>query len=488
MADKTKIKVVIVHYHLRRGGVSRVIDAAQRALIERGHEVLVLSGEAPTFEGMSGAVRVLDALDYRNTGSSVIADSLTDALKAEARAHFGSEPDLWHFHNPTLAKNVMFPSVIRILAEEGARIVLQLHDFAEDGRPGNYSKQRSFFDSESGFENTLYPTAKQIHYATINHRDFEFLRAAGVAKNNLHVLPNAITAFPLSTTLEERPFSKNKLFALYPTRGIRRKNIGELLLLALIYGHQVDFATTLNPENPEWMPVHEHWSALIEELELPVDLGISENNRYEFLDLMGWADFFVTTSVAEGFGLAFLEPWVSGKAVIGRDLPGITKDFEKVGVDLGHLYERIDVPVAWFDTDALKQEIESVLRRTYLAYDMKMPKSALKQTWKAWVRKGRIDFGVLNESFQTIALRKLKEDPSLLKEVDFPALVPDSGEAIESRARIIREVYSLAQYGERIEKTYLKALSGSVGKVSHLSPKRVLDQFLDPARLNLLRH
>jgi len=72
--------------------------------------------------------------------------------------------------------------------------------------------------------------------------------------------------------------------------------------------------------------------------------------------------------------------------------------------------------------------------------------------------------------------------------VDFPALVPDSGEAIESRARIIREVYSLAQYGERIEKTYLKALSGSVGKVSHLSPKRVLDQFLDPARLNLLRH
>ena len=30
------MKVVIVHYHLRRGGVSRVIDAAQRALIARG--------------------------------------------------------------------------------------------------------------------------------------------------------------------------------------------------------------------------------------------------------------------------------------------------------------------------------------------------------------------------------------------------------------------------------------------------------------------
>ncbi|MDF1741559.1 MAG: glycosyltransferase family 4 protein [Verrucomicrobiales bacterium] len=488
MTDKTKMKVVIVHYHLRRGGVSRVIDAAQRALIDRGHDVLVISGEAPTFDGMSGEVRVLDALDYRNTGSSVIADSLTEALKAEARAYFGGEPDVWHFHNPTLAKNVMFPTVIRILAEEGARIVLQLHDFSEDGRPGNYSKQRSFFDSESGFEGTLYPTAKQIHYATINHRDFEFLRAAGVSKQNLHVLPNAITEFPYSTTPADRPFSKDRLFALYPTRGIRRKNIGELLLLALIYGDKVDFATTLNPENPEWMPAHEHWSALIEELELPVDLGISENNRHDFLDLVGWADFFVTTSVAEGFGLAFLEPWVSGKAVIGRDLPGITKDFEKEGVDLGNLYERIDIPVDWFDVAALKAEIESVLRRTYLAYDVKMPKSALKQTWKAWVRKGKIDFGVLNETFQTIALRKLKENPDLLKEVGFPALEPDSGAAIESRARIIREVYSPSQYGERLEKTYLKTLTGHAGKVSNLSPKRVLDQFLDPARLNLLRH
>lgn len=488
MADKTKMKVVIVHYHLRRGGVSRVIDAAQRALIDRGHDVLVISGEAPTFGGMSGAVRVLDALDYRNTGSSAIADSLTEALKAEAHAHFGSDPDVWHFHNPTLAKNVMFPSVIRILAEEGARIVLQLHDFAEDGRPGNYSKQRSFFDSESGFEGTLYPTAKQIHYATINQRDFDFLRNSGVSKHNLHVLPNAITEFPFSTTPEDRPFSKDRLFALYPTRGIRRKNIGELLLLALIYGDKVDFATTLNPENPEWMPAHNHWSALIEELGLPVDLGISEGDRYEFFDLVGWADFFVTTSVAEGFGLAFLEPWVSGKAVIGRDLPGITKDFERAGLDLGNLYERIDVPVEWFDVEQLKVEIESILRQTYLAYDVKMPKSALKQTWKAWVRKGKIDFGVLNESFQTVALRKLKADPSLLKDVDFPALEPDSGEAIESRARIIREVYSPAQYGKRLEKTYLRALAGNSGRVSNLNPKKVLDQFLDPARLNLLRH
>jgi hypothetical protein len=94
----------------------------------------------------------------------------------------------------------------------------------------------------------------------------------------------------------------------------------------------------------------------------------------------------------------------------------------------------------------------------------------------------------LNESFQTVALRKLKADPGLLKDVDFPALEPDSGEAIESRARIIREIYSPSQYGDRLEKTYLGALSGHAGKVSNLNPKRVLDQFLDPARLNLLRH
>jgi hypothetical protein len=45
MAEAQKKKIVLVHYHLRRGGVTRVIDAAAKVLEARGHQVLILTGK-----------------------------------------------------------------------------------------------------------------------------------------------------------------------------------------------------------------------------------------------------------------------------------------------------------------------------------------------------------------------------------------------------------------------------------------------------------
>jgi glycosyltransferase involved in cell wall biosynthesis len=465
MADESSRRIAMVHYHLRRGGVTRVIEAARDVLEARGDRVAILSGEAALAGAKEAGVRVIPALNYRRTGSTVVAENLAEEMKRVATAALGGPPDLWHFHNPTLAKNVLFPSVIRELASQGERVVLQIHDFSEDGRPGNYTSQRSFFDSQATFEETLYPTAKQIHYATINHRDHGFLRAAGIAASNLHVIPNAIPDLGVRTTPAERPFAQGKLFAFYPTRGIRRKNIGEILLLALIYGERVEFATSMRPENPEWQEVHDEWGRLAEELRLPVKLGLADEGGYPFFDLLGWSDFVVTTSIAEGFGLAFLEPWIVGKPVMGRDLPEITRDFEANGIHLGNLY-----------------------RRSYLAYDSPLPRGAVKQTLKAWIRKGRIDFGVLGESFQMRILRKLHADPALLDQITIPPLALYTDREIAERRDLIRRVYSLANYAARLEEVYGRVLLSPVGKVGHLATRKVLAQFLNPTRLNLLRN
>lgn len=488
MADRTKKRVAMVHYHLRRGGVARVLEAAREVLASKGDSVAILSGEAPPPGAPASGVRVVPSLNYRRGGSPAVAETLAEQLKREAAAELGGPPDLWHFHNPTLAKNVLLPSVIRELASRGERIVLQIHDFPEDGRPGNYSSQRSFFDSEASFEETLYPTARQIHYATINRRDHDFLRAAGIRSGNLHVVPNPIPDLAVRTTPEERPFSRDKLFAFYPTRGIRRKNLGEILLLALIYGDRVDFATSMRPENPEWQEVHDQWGRLAEELELPVRLGLADEGGYPFFDLLGWSDFIVTTSIAEGFGLVFLEPWIAGKPVMGRDLPEITRDFEANGIHLGNLYRRIDVPVAWLDEAELSAAVESMLRRSYLAYDSSLPRSAVKQTLQSWIHKGRIDFGVLGETFQTRILRKLRADPALLDQIAIPSLSLYSDREIAERRELIRRVYSLEKYGERLDEVYERVMLGPVGKVGHLPTRKVLAQFLNPARLNLLRN
>ncbi len=465
-----------------------MIEAARDVLERSGHRVVILSGESPLAGANESGVCVIPALQYRKIGSTAVAESLAEEMKRVATAALGGPPDLWHFHNPTLAKNVLFPSVIRELASWGERIVLQVHDFSEDGRPGNYSSQRSFFDSEETFEETLYPTAKQIHYATINQRDRDFLRAAGISAANLHVIPNAIPDLAVKTTPAERPFAKGKLFAFYPTRGIRRKNVGELLLLALIYGERVEFATSMRPENPEWQAGHDEWERLVDELGLPVKLGLADEGGYPFFDLLGWSDFVVTTSIAEGFGLAFLEPWIVGKPVMGRDLPEITRDFRENGIHLDNLYPRIDVPVAWIDPEELAEAVESMLRRSYLAYDCPLPRGAVKQTLKAWIRNGSVDFGVLGECFQMRILRMLRADPGLLDQITIPPLALCTEREIMERRELIRRIYSLDTYAARLEEVYDCVLFGAVGKVGHLAPRRVLARFLDPTRLNLLRN
>ena len=68
----------------------------------------------------------------------------------------------------------------------------------------------------------------------------------------------------------------------------------------------------------------------------PQDPGIIE--RYGVGDILRVADLAITTSVLEGFGFAYLEPWILDRPVIGRSIPFITPDFQSKGMKLGHLY------------------------------------------------------------------------------------------------------------------------------------------------------
>ncbi|MDB4544376.1 hypothetical protein N9Z83_00360, partial [Akkermansiaceae bacterium] len=144
--------VLIVHYHLRCGGVTRVIESQVTALKEQGHQVIVASS-GPKVDWAREHL-IVPELDYCLDSDL----SGRDLLKL-----IPVNPDLWIIHNPTLAKNALFPDFINTLAGQKARVLLQCHDFAEDGRPANYQR----------LANTahLYPLAENIHYAFVNKRD-----------------------------------------------------------------------------------------------------------------------------------------------------------------------------------------------------------------------------------------------------------------------------------------------------------------------------
>lgn len=482
------MRIAIVHYHLRRGGVTRVIENAIAAL---GPEVdcVVLSGEAYAGDALP-KVSVVDGLGYSKTAKPADGTRLADKLRAAARDALGGDPDLWHIHNHSLGKNVAFPAALGELLRDGHRALLQIHDFAEDGRPANYAAQKAFFRKaeQTDRQTALYPSAPQIHYAALNARDAKILKSTGVPADRCHTLPNAVSVPNLDDDTADPLPGEGPLF-LYPTRAIRRKNIGEVALYGAVAAkmdRNALFATTLAPENPDWKALHEEWVAFARAHSLPVRFGIGEDPSVSFPALIHRAEALITTSVAEGFGLAFLEPWLFGKGVCGRDLPEITADFGDNGVHLDGLYARLPVPLTPREETDLLAALEKGLRAAFAAYERALPSDAVERARSALNSGDDYDFGGLPEPLQRAVIeRVLTQGPTAALEAALPGSAPPS--LIESNRSAISSAYSLDEYGERLRKLYNTILAAPVAEPEAHAAETLLDRFLSPERFSLLR-
>lgn len=87
------MRIVIVHFHLQTGGVTRVIQHAARSLADQGHEVLLLSGE-PTEQAFPARTRlsVLPCLAYEERRHGLSPREVAAALQRAARDCFGDLP------------------------------------------------------------------------------------------------------------------------------------------------------------------------------------------------------------------------------------------------------------------------------------------------------------------------------------------------------------------------------------------------------------
>ncbi|MCK5844530.1 MAG: hypothetical protein KAG97_07475, partial [Victivallales bacterium] len=290
------MNVAIVHYHARLGGVTRVIEHAVESLGSTAH-CLFFSGEAAQgHTPIQKKIRVVPALGY-STEKKIQPLHLLHRARG---AFGGNEPDLWHIHNHSLGRNPALTQEVINLAMAGQKILLQLHDFSEEGHPENYSNLRKL-------KKRLYPIAPHIHYAVLNPRDVGFLQSTGIPTENLHLLPNPVS--PLPEIQSSIPNRQSSMLYVYPCRAIRRKNIGELLLWSAVMP-EARFAISLAPKNPGVKPIYDAWVTFAKELTLNVDFNAGA--KTPFHEMIAKADALITTSIAEGFGLAFLEPWLAG--------------------------------------------------------------------------------------------------------------------------------------------------------------------------------
>ena len=112
------MRSLIVHYHLKPGGVSTVIRRQLSALASRGIEAAALVGELGP--GCGACVAVEPALAY---DASSDARSRVDPARARliaaaiAREADALGPDtLIHVHNPTIRKNSSHLSALALVS------------------------------------------------------------------------------------------------------------------------------------------------------------------------------------------------------------------------------------------------------------------------------------------------------------------------------------------------------------------------------------
>lgn len=466
------MKIALVHFHLNTGGVTAVIRQQAALLTRAGHEVLLIAGQAP-FGEMPAASAVVKGLGYEteNGGASAPDELGAAVLDVLHRRWPAAGPDVLHVHNPTLAKNRHLQRVLKQLQQSGVTLLCQIHDFAEDGRPDVYFNEAYVAD---------------CHYAVVNGRDRELLKQAGLNENGVHYLPNAIT--PL--TLEGTGGSTDPAPVLYPVRAIRRKNIGEAILLRLFLDMDAPLAITLPPSSARDMPGYRAWQAFVARRQLPVvfEAGIKSG----LPSLLAACRYALTTSITEGFGFSFLEPWVAGKALWGRILPDICRDFTACGVRLDHLYTHLWVPLSWMDTERLRRRWRSAFLEAAHKFNRPLDASAIDHGWDAVSSKGRIDFGLLDESFQQAAIQTVLTDaqaPEQLLALNPFLRVP--GPPRETRAliahnqAIVEDQFNPGQYLKRLLRIYTQVVDCPV---RHTIEKQVLaGAFLTPDRFSLLK-
>ena len=291
-----------------------------------------------------------------------------------------------------LGKNPILTAVLNNLVDE-RKIVNHIHDFAED-RPENIKALEKLIEKDFGdsLSATIYPDHENYHYAVLNSSYVERLAQLSIPTECVSLLPNPVSVANIGIQ-DEILKAKEKAQKLlkvnpelpnyvYPVRGIRRKNLGEFILLASLFKDRANWITTLPPLNPVEKVEYDKWKKFCIKEQIPLFFEAGE--ICAFGEVMALADRCVTTSTREGFGMVFLESWLFGMPIVGRDL-SVSKDFRDAGIKFNGLYQNLnhnETDFAEFDQKQQMKLIKDFLDNTDSANNFIAKNPLLKNIFK----------------------------------------------------------------------------------------------------------
>jgi hypothetical protein len=483
--------LVIVHYHLLPGGVC---SAVKNSLVALGHSgwlsqrsVKILTGRTAGIDefkvflnqyDLKVQIEVDPRLDYRERlwphrdGFWQEASSLAQWLIQQA-----SGPSLFWAHNPTLGKNALVTAGLMAAAERAVvdgvphQFLYHIHDFAECGRLWNLAHLRRCW-GDGGLDD-FYPVCANVSYGVLNKADWQRLAQAGIPKDRIFVLPNAVP-FVRTARREDKEsigkhlqgyalregytFAYGRPWWTLPIRLIRRKNVLEALLLAAIAENSPQLLITLDANSEPERPYAEAVKDLFKKERYAAVVGFGHElvgSVFSFDDLVLASDVVVSTSLLEGFGFTFLEGANRGKPLVGRNLRDVTSDFVDTGFPVEALYDEFLVPM-----DGQKRR-EMINKGQQFAQEqgrlLRLAQATIErfcQEVEAIFSKNVVDFGFLELS-QQIHLAGLLREESLLRELkSLNTKAAEPAEFPPNFPERVEEHFGLESHGARLTATF----------------------------------
>ncbi|MCP4711653.1 MAG: glycosyltransferase family 4 protein [Planctomycetes bacterium] len=502
------------------------------------------------------------------------AQLLTEKLLLGMDLNRSSEqnPYILHVHNGNLGKNPRVTLALKMLADRLEKdnlpgwIIYQMHDFAEDNRPACWEalcKCSGVNDKALAVE-MMYPGSSRIQWVTINSKDREKLVSTGLDPERIEVLPNSIDIDRLSEpALAEMSFEelmqlglKSMDFAgdlksriaefatrngyrfepvrkilVSPVKAIRRKNIFEsILLLMALNARQDDYQllVTQAPNSELDLEYYQVLEEFVKNYRLPVLMGFGgellkgghsrviadgQVECYSLIDLIQLSEAVVTTSIQEGFGYAFHESWLMGRAVVGRNILSVTQDFVGQGLKLSHLYDHLLFPKSWLGNrwdNLVKIYYEKIEKLHQSAgfeiEDGKELENRInrQKTYKRHNPNGGVeeylDWADLGIEMQLTVLKELAEEPDLLTDLIWTNesleglsdwFISGKSDRIEANREMVSSKYNLVATADRLSRLIERGRKAEIDAVSEqsvrlFSNEEIFSQSLEVKNIRLL--
>jgi len=241
------------------------------------------------------------------------------------------------------------------------------------------------------------------------------------------------------------------------------------------------------PASQKDTAIYRRWRELATELQLPLEFEAGLDHNLD--ELLGSSVCAISTSIKEGFGFSFLEPWTAGLDIYGRRIDYVCRDFENAGVKFESLYPALQFPLDHIEENP-HEKIKTAIQRIYSAFGYETPVSVLQDLKTKFTDNKTIDFGRLDESMQETLIRKVHTDskmrgtvlglnPCLELLLDKKA----NNELIVSNRKVIAEQYGKERITNILLEIYREIINTSV--IHKLSKPKLLELFLNPDNLFL---